>query len=198
MAKVTGPLFSVDARGKIADSLVFMGWRGLKTVRRWLVPHNPRTAAQVETRERFTTAVGNWATLSANDQAAWRRAAAGQTYSGFNMMVGQIKSALAAELDFMYVRNVQATAQAPGTGEVEVTMNVEVDNTLPGVQVRYGTTPALADGLVLEEAVFSENPTITLENLLPDTTYYFRVESQDPDTVPGRSGIYTVESPPEA
>lgn len=37
---------SVDARGKFASSLVFIGWKGLKTVRQWLKPANPQSAAQ--------------------------------------------------------------------------------------------------------------------------------------------------------
>lgn len=50
MAKVTGPLMSVDARGKIANALVFMGWKGLNTVRQWVVPANPRTGLQGDMR----------------------------------------------------------------------------------------------------------------------------------------------------
>jgi len=46
MAKVWGPLHSDDARGKLADSMVFMGWKGIKTVRQWLTPTNPQRAKQ--------------------------------------------------------------------------------------------------------------------------------------------------------
>lgn len=50
MAKVTGPLFSVSASGKIADTLVFFGWKGVNVVRQWLVPANPQVAAQGDQR----------------------------------------------------------------------------------------------------------------------------------------------------
>ena len=46
MAKVYGPLHSDDARGKIAKSLVFIGWKGIKTVRGWLKPTNPKSTGQ--------------------------------------------------------------------------------------------------------------------------------------------------------
>lgn len=46
MAKVTGPLMSMDARGKIGDALVFIGWKGIKDVRMWLKPANPESAPQ--------------------------------------------------------------------------------------------------------------------------------------------------------
>jgi len=50
MAKLTGPLFSLDARGKLGKALVFIGWKGIKTVRQWLKPANPQSAAQGDVR----------------------------------------------------------------------------------------------------------------------------------------------------
>lgn len=50
MAKVTGPLMSISASGKIADSIVFFGWKGHQCVRQWLKPANPQTAAQGDQR----------------------------------------------------------------------------------------------------------------------------------------------------
>ena len=55
MAKLTGPLFSLDARGKLGKSLVFIGWKGIKTVRQWLVPANPKSTGQGNIR----TVIGN-------------------------------------------------------------------------------------------------------------------------------------------
>ena len=46
MAKVTGPLFSVSATGKIADAIVFFPWKGRHVVRQWLKPANPMSALQ--------------------------------------------------------------------------------------------------------------------------------------------------------
>jgi len=46
MAKVKGPLFSLDARGQIAKTLVYMGWKGIADVRKYVIPANPNTAAQ--------------------------------------------------------------------------------------------------------------------------------------------------------
>ncbi len=50
MAKVTGPLMSLDARGKLGKCLVFLGWKGIKTVRQWLKPANPKSADQGDVR----------------------------------------------------------------------------------------------------------------------------------------------------
>lgn len=50
MAKVTGPLFSVEASGKIADAIVFFPWKGRHVVREWLKPANPQSADQGDQR----------------------------------------------------------------------------------------------------------------------------------------------------
>lgn len=50
MAKVTGPLFSMSASGKIGDAIVFFGWKGVNVVRQWLIPANPQSAGQGDAR----------------------------------------------------------------------------------------------------------------------------------------------------
>ncbi len=50
MAKVTGPLYSMSASGKIADAMVFFGWKGVNVVRQWIKPANPRSAGQGDAR----------------------------------------------------------------------------------------------------------------------------------------------------
>ncbi len=46
MAIVFGPLHSDDARGKLASALVFLGWKGKKTVRAYVTPANPQSVGQ--------------------------------------------------------------------------------------------------------------------------------------------------------
>ncbi len=53
MAKVDGPLFSLEARGKIADAIVFFPWKGRHAVRRWLKPTNPRDVDQKIIRQKM-------------------------------------------------------------------------------------------------------------------------------------------------
>lgn len=50
MAKVTGPLMSFSASGKLADALVFFTHKGRNVVRQYLKPANPQTSAQGDTR----------------------------------------------------------------------------------------------------------------------------------------------------
>jgi len=57
MAKLNAPLFSFAASGKIANALVYFGWKGLNVVRQYVVPANPDTKAQSDWRDIFTAAV---------------------------------------------------------------------------------------------------------------------------------------------
>lgn len=50
MAKTTGPLMSMDARGKFGGTLVFGYWKGRNTVRQLVTPANPQTANQMANR----------------------------------------------------------------------------------------------------------------------------------------------------
>jgi hypothetical protein len=50
MAKVTGPLYSMGASGKLGNALVFFPWKGLNVVREWLIPTNKMSAGQGDQR----------------------------------------------------------------------------------------------------------------------------------------------------
>jgi len=50
MAKVTGPLHSDGASGKLANSLVFATWKGVAYVRQYVIPSNPQSEGQGDQR----------------------------------------------------------------------------------------------------------------------------------------------------
>ena len=54
MARVTGPLMSMEASGTIGKTLTFANWVGRQYVRRWTRPANPQTADQMEQRNAFS------------------------------------------------------------------------------------------------------------------------------------------------
>lgn len=55
MARLTGPLLSIRAKGQVGQTLVFGAWRGTQYARQYVSPSNPKTAAQQETRNTFKT-----------------------------------------------------------------------------------------------------------------------------------------------
>ena len=90
MAKLHGPLFSLDARGQFGKTLVYSIWKGLNYARKYVIPSNPNTAAQQTIRGYFSAAV---AAYKAEDQAtkdAWDVAntAIGKPMTGFNYYLG--------------------------------------------------------------------------------------------------------------
>lgn len=99
MAKVTSPLFSAEASGKFAGSMVFSKWRGIATVRELVKPGNPKTAKQTAVREAIRLLTSTWRTsgdigtggaaltVDAGYKALWNTAASGKQYSGFNLYV---------------------------------------------------------------------------------------------------------------
>jgi hypothetical protein len=100
MAKVRGPLYSIDARGVIADAMVFAGWKGIKWVRGQFIPQNPKTTDQVAQRTIFTQAIDGWHGTTAQQKIDWQTAIErkGYTMSGFNFYVSEyIKSMLLGE-----------------------------------------------------------------------------------------------------
>lgn len=98
MAKVKGPLFSIDARGKIANAMVFGGWKGIPWVREYFVPQNPKSDGQVALRLIFSQAVTSWQGDAVANHADWDTAsvATGKTMSGFNFFVSEYITSMRA------------------------------------------------------------------------------------------------------
>lgn len=54
MAKVVGPLLSMDAKGSVGDALTFSSWRGQATARIKSNPSNPKSTNQMKSRAYFS------------------------------------------------------------------------------------------------------------------------------------------------
>lgn len=92
MARVTGPLMSMDASGTIAGAIVFSRWKGLPYVRRHAIPSNPRSFKQVSMRAMMTFLSRAWTGIGAGPQGNWSAAAETLHQSGFNRFVGHNQS----------------------------------------------------------------------------------------------------------
>lgn len=104
MAKVVGPLMSMDASGKFAGTLVFGKWKGRPVVRQLVTPANPQSAGQQASRNAIRTLGGGQRFASATalmhedlavtDKVALTAAApSGQAWNGH-----LVKSAIGAAL----------------------------------------------------------------------------------------------------
>lgn len=105
MAKVSGPLFSLDARGKLGGSIVYSSWRGINSVRRLVKPANPQSTEQSAIRDLISDASKAWAlgstvgavSIDAAYKLAYKEAAAGQAYSGYNLYIRDCSAKNGAE-----------------------------------------------------------------------------------------------------
>jgi len=71
MAKVTAPMLSLDARGRLGDSLIFSKQRGTNYTKAYAVPNNPQTAPQVGHRMGIAAITQHWAGLYDSQKASW-------------------------------------------------------------------------------------------------------------------------------
>lgn len=110
MAKLTGPLMSFGARGKLGGSLVYSAWKGVSTVRQLVTPANPQTAAQTAQRDLMALVVSVWRNtdLKLIIRTAWDKLAqlTGRPISGFNAFVSQLVKLAAEDPDASIVTNV--------------------------------------------------------------------------------------------
>ena len=134
MAKLTGPLMSIDARGKLANAMVFIGWKGLKTVRQWVKPANPNTAGQQTIRSYFTSAVAKFHLLTGADKAAWDPRTAGQPLSGFNLFVKKVINVLKVASGIWI--NINAVSAVAATRVVTATFDAAV--IIGNAKVKWG------------------------------------------------------------
>lgn len=116
MAKLTGPLMSFGARGKLGGSLVYSAWKGINTARQLVTPANPRTPAQIAQRDLLSVIVEAWrsTTITQAIRLGWNKAAqlTGRAISGFNLFTSQLVK-LAAEVPAAsVVAEITSTAAA--------------------------------------------------------------------------------------
>jgi hypothetical protein len=71
MARLQGPLHAEAAAGTLAGCLIYSSWRGRPYVKRYVVPRQPNTPAQLANQARFTAANDAWHDLTPEEQAAW-------------------------------------------------------------------------------------------------------------------------------
>lgn len=116
MSRITAPLLSFDARGKIADTLVYSNWRGRPYARRHVIPGNPKTVAQTLTRDIFSALELRWKQAGPLMRACWDRFAVGQIPVGRNSYLGKNIAATRGDADMAnYIGSPGAKGGLPAT-----------------------------------------------------------------------------------
>ena len=128
MARVTGPLMSMEASGTIGKSLTFANWVGRQYVRRWTRPANPQTADQMDQRNAFSIiGVGvsqaskclqvNSSTTKTDEQAFRDKTPSGMRWNGY------IQKVLTGSGAAGYIAAKAAWGALPDQSQWETTAN---------------------------------------------------------------------------
>lgn len=193
MAKLVAPLFSFSARGQLAKTLVYSGWKGIDDVRSYVVPANPRSAGQQQQRSFFTSAVDAWhlTGLVDDDVLAWNRAAgvASRPQSGFNLFVADVTNFRVSGISEANV-NMGFNGSIVDSGAGQVDMSIEEDGGAVAVDFLWGYSPTS----LINRTAGAETANVWNALNVPvvsGVTVYMRAEiSGAGPVVDGSTGIY--------
>ena len=98
MARVKGPLFSLDASGSLAKTVTYSKWKGRNYTRQHVIPQNPQSTNQVNVRVAWDLIVKYWQANVGTLQAPWDAFAVQFQMSGFNQFISRGMDAYVAQL----------------------------------------------------------------------------------------------------
>ncbi len=173
MAKVTAPLFSIEASGKFGDSMVFGKWKGINYVRMHTKANQPNTKAQLAVRDKFRQAAALYQRLTGDDKAAWKRSASGQPLTGYNLFIKTAK----AVINSMPVFNLISAVEIEEEAFDSCTISFMVDKDGP-VIIRYGESPQSLNDSSIVMATANEINFFDIEDLDPEKNYYFQITQE--------------------
>jgi hypothetical protein len=139
MARTTAPLLSWSASGQVAQTQVYSRWKGRGYVRRYVIPANPNTTDQQETRNTFKW-LNNFAKyLPAGATDAWSLYATNAQITERNAIIKQNLSNLRSQA------NLDNLIMSPSAGSGLVATGIALT---PGVtQISAAlTAPTLPTG----------------------------------------------------
>jgi hypothetical protein len=155
MAKPVAPLLSFAASGTIAKTQVYSRWRGRSYVRRWTVPANPQSTAQMNTRDLFSWLQAVWKRAPTDFQAPWTAFAMGKVLTNRNAFTQQNVKAMIMATD------LSAMVASPGANAGLAAASM---TTTPGsAQLTLAVTaPAVPGGWTISAmigmAILSQDP----------------------------------------
>lgn len=199
MAKVSAPLLSFGASGSIANVQTYFPWKGLNCVRKYVIPSNPRTTAQVIQRGYITTVVALIHTamstaankLSDIDKAAYSLLASvqGITMTWFNAASKQgVDQNVAAKKAVVY-RDGTTT---PGWGSLAASLywSKQGANDITAGTISYGPNKA-AMLSSMAATILAGLITATIPGLTAGVKTYWQFRpTAHADFVGANSGIY--------
>lgn len=88
MSKTTAPLLSFNGAGQLGKTMVYASWKGVPYVRRYVIPANPQSPDQTDTRTIFRFLSQAYANLPSIAREPWEAYAKGKPLTGRNGFMG--------------------------------------------------------------------------------------------------------------
>lgn len=154
MSKTTAPLLSFDARGSIGKTIVYSAWKGVSYARRHVVPANPNTTAQQETRGTFAWLNNVWRYMPSEVQESWDAYAAGQPLTGRNGLIKLNLSALRSQTDlanFIMAPSAKSGPVAAGLTLTPAAGQVTVDLAEPNLPAGWTIVHMVAAAILQQD-----------------------------------------------
>lgn len=186
MARVVGPLMSIEASGTYAKTLTFGTWKGRPYVRERVIPANPKTAKQLGVRAMMGFLARAWASLGSTPQGTWAADAAAKAISAFNQFVsanltswqsfsGPTQSSPAAETsDPLTVTDQTLTG---GHGQITIEVTPSGSTAIWGIAIFRDTAEITATSWANCIAILDAdgaNPVTWVDSPLDAGTYHYR------------------------
>ena len=99
MARVNGALFSLSASGSLAGAVTYSRWKGIDYVRQRVIPANPQTVSQQQTRDVFKYVYDFYKRAPATAREPWIAAARGRPLTAQNAILAANISNIREETD---------------------------------------------------------------------------------------------------
>lgn len=196
MAKVIAPLFSMAASGKLANSLVYLHWKGIDDVRQYVIPTNPRSPKQTTQRSHVKDAVAAIHAVSPAysnlDKEAWARFASlyPTPRTWFNEQVKNFVDQRVAGLKAAVCCHGSITEITASGMTVKVDIIPE-SGSISAVKVYYGRSKTFLPNSVDATKGAANDWSATLSGLNANTQYFIEFVVIAPNDLIGvHSGIY--------
>lgn len=150
MTKTTAPLLSFGASGQIAKTQVYANWKGRNYARRYVIPANPNTLDQQDTRNTFKWLNDVWKYMPSTAVAAWEAYAKTSRFTSRNGWIKVNLSALRSASDLSALTmspsangGIAAAAISVSAGSSQLTVTLTAPSLPTGWTIQEATAAAI-------------------------------------------------------
>lgn len=152
MAVLTGPLMSLSASGTIARTLTYGNWKGIPYARTRVIPANPQSISQSQTRDVFAFLQNYYKFAPTIAREPWIAATVGIPMTPINMVLSKNTGILRTETDLdLMVFSPGARGGIPPAGIISTPGSGTLTVAVTAPTAPAGWTITAAQGVVMKD-----------------------------------------------